>query len=106
MCELKEDYDCKKLSSKVEVRYFWSKTLALGNITDISKSCMCINTDFCFPLNSRIELLIPCRRNVLAILAKVSRYEHAGSLYDTMCVKVLNCSSEYSDFISNFTASI
>jgi hypothetical protein len=76
MCECKEERSCKKISSKVVARYFWGKTLALGNITNISPNCICINTLYCFPLDSRIELLIPFKRNVLEILAIVRTYKH------------------------------
>lgn len=98
--------DCTSISSKVDVRYFWGNMLAVGNATSISKSCVCINTKFCFPLNSRIELLIPFKRRVLEILAKVSTYKHTDSLYDTMRVEVLNSSQEYSDFVRSFSKTI
>ena len=101
MCELKEDYHCNKLSSKVDVRYFWNKTLALGNITDVSKSCMCIDTEFCFPLNSRIELLVPCRRNVVAILAQVNRYSERDSLCRVMNVEILDQNREFLEFVKS-----
>lgn len=92
--------DCKKTSSKIEVRYFWGNVLALGNITDISSNCMCINTKFSFPLNSRIELLIPFKKNVLTILARVSRYKHTDSLYDSMYVEVLNQNKDYLELLN------
>lgn len=100
-CEFIGKRDCTNISSKVDVRYFWGNMLALGNATSISKSCICINTKFCFPLNSRIELLIAFKKEVLEILARVSTYKHTDSLYDTMRVKVLNPSQEYSDFVDN-----
>lgn len=90
--------DCKKISSKIGVRYFWGNNLALGNVTEISRNCMCINTQFCIPLNSKVELLIPFRKSVLTVLARVSRYKHTDSLYDTMYVEVLNSSREYLEF--------
>jgi hypothetical protein len=105
-CEFIGKRDCTNISSKVDVRYFWGNMLALGNATSISKSCVCINTMFCFPLNSRIELLIPFKRKVLEILARVSTYKHADSLYDTMRVEVLNPSQEYSDFVDNVSLTI
>jgi hypothetical protein len=101
-CNFSREADCKKLSSKVDVKYFWGKNLAFGNITDISKQCMCISTKFTFPLNSKIELLIPFKSKVFSVLSRVSGYEHTNSLYDNMSVEVLNCSQEYLEFVNSF----
>jgi hypothetical protein len=93
--------DCKKISSTVEARYFWCNKLALGNITDISSNCMCINTKFIFPLNSMIELLIPLKRNVLTIHARVCRSKHNDSHNDSMCFEVSNQGKDYLEFVCN-----
>ncbi len=96
--------DCKKISAKVNVRYFWANKLALGNVTDISRNCMCISTKFCIPLNSKVELLIPLKKSILTILARVCSYKHSDSLHDTMYVEVLNSSPEYLEFANSFQA--
>jgi hypothetical protein len=98
MCEFREDNGCKEISSKVNVRYFWGNTFALGNVTGISKNCICIKSKYCFPLNSNIELLLPTKGKVIDILATVSRYKQVNFLNDTMCVEVLNPSQTYSGF--------
>jgi hypothetical protein len=99
MCEFKENKGCKEIFSKVDVRYFWSKIFALGNITGISKNCICIKSKYCFPLNSNIELLLPTKRKVIDILATVRRYKQVKFLNDTMCVEVINPSQTYSCFV-------
>jgi hypothetical protein len=103
MCEFKEKKgcnDCKGMSSiVVDVEYFWSKKITIGNIENISKCCMCINTKYCLPLDSKIELFIPFKRKVLSMLARMSRYKHIDSLNDTMSVEVLNPSTAYLDFV-------
>jgi hypothetical protein len=62
---------------------------------------MCINTKYCIPLNSRIELFIPFRKKILTILASVSRYKNINSLYDTMYAEVLNPTQEYLEFVTS-----
>lgn len=94
--------DCQQIASKVDVRFFWGKKLALGNVTEISENCMCINTHYCFPLNSSIELLVPFKKNILTIPVRVGSYRHTDSLHDTMYVEVLNPDRKYLEFASSF----
>lgn len=69
---------------------------------DISEECICISTKYTFPLNSRVELLIPHKSKIMGILTRVNRYEHIDSLYDIMSVQVLNSSQEYLEFKNSF----
>lgn len=94
--------DCQKTAFNVDVRYFWGNKLISANATEISKNCICISTQYCIPLNSRIELLIPFRKSILTILARVSSYRHTDSLYDTMYVEVLGPTEKYLEFVNSF----
>ena len=102
MCEFKGEKGCKKTSLKLNAGYFFGSSLALGNITDISKSCMCINTRYCMPLSSMIKLFLTFKRNVLDISVKVNKFAHLNRLHDIMSVEVLNPSKEYIDFVDSF----
>lgn len=106
MCTFKKDKGCNEICSKVNVRYFWGNTFALGNVTGISKNCMCIKSKYCFPLNTNIELLLPIEGKVIDILATVRRYEQVKFLNDTMCVDIFNPSQEYSDFVSSISPTV
>lgn len=101
MCTFKKDKGCNDICSKVKVRYFWGNTFDLGNVTGISKNCMCIKSNYCFPLNSNIELLLPTKRKVIDVLATVRRYKQVKFLNDTMCVEVLNPSLTYIGFVES-----
>jgi hypothetical protein len=103
-CSFAKQTDCKKISSKVRVRYFWGKLFTLGNVIGISKTCICINTKFCLPLNSIFELLLPWERTVLDLPVRVSGFTHSNNLLDTMIVDVVNPSKKYSDFFDNFSS--
>jgi hypothetical protein len=100
-CKFKEEKDCKEISTKVDVRYFWGKTFALGNILGISKKCMCIKSKYCFPVNSNIELFLKNKKQIIDIFATVRSYKKANFRNDTMCVEVLNPSQEYSYFVES-----
>jgi hypothetical protein len=101
-CEFANEQACKQTSLKINARYFFGNTLALGNITSITDYCICISTPYSIPLNSIIKLFVPYKTNVLDILVSVSRYLNRDSLHDVMCVDVLNPSKEYTDFVGSF----
>jgi hypothetical protein len=100
-CEFIGKRDCTKIFSKVNVRYLWGNTFDLGYVTGISKNCICIKSQYCFPLNSNIELLFPTKGKVIDILATVRKYKQVKFLNDTMCVEVLNPSQTYSGFVES-----
>ena len=102
MCEFEGEKGCKKTSLKVKARYFFGNTLVLGNITNITDSCMCIATEYCIPLNSIFKMLLPFKKKVLDVPVIVNRYEDAYRHHDTMSVEVLNPSKEYTDFVGSF----
>jgi hypothetical protein len=51
---------------------------------------MHIKTTISFPFDSRFEVLIPLKEDVLKIPVEVVRLEKTGDTYDGMSVKVLN----------------
>ena len=102
-CEFGRERYCNKISLKVDARFFWAKMLALGDVTGISKNCICINTRFCFPLDSLIELFLPFKRKVLDLSVRVDKFRRKNSIHETMCVEVLNPSKEYLDFVYDFS---
>ncbi len=105
-CEFRRERYCNKISLKVDTRFFWANMLALGDVTGISKNCICINTRFCFPLDSLIELFLPFKRKVINLSVRVDRFKRKNSLHETMCVEVLNRSKEYLDFVYDLSPKI
>jgi len=102
-CGFRREEYCNKISLKVDARFFWANMIALGDVTGISKNCICINTRFCFPLDSLIKLFLPFKRKVVDLSVRVDRLKRKNSLHETMCVKVLNPSKEYLDFVYDFS---
>ena len=98
----KEDrVNCRGISSKINSRYS-GNTINLGIATNISESCICINTRYCFPLGSDINLLIPFERDVLSVYGRVRRITHKDTLSETMSVDLLNPSKEYMKYVGSF----
>jgi len=102
-CKYSEIRNCNEISSKVNARYFLGNFLSLGTVKNISGHCICINTDMCIPLGSRIELLIPLKtKHVLSVPVSVWRFENTNSIYATMSVEVFNPFKEYLEFAGSF----
>jgi hypothetical protein len=62
---------------------------------------MCIETDCFIPLNSKIELLIPVKKNVLSVQVRVKGHLRTAYQHDVMNVEVLKPSREYLDFVNS-----
>lgn len=101
-CEYIGERGCGKVHAKVDAQYFAGNILSLGTITETSSICMCISTKFMIPVNSRIELLIPFKRNILTVPVKVNSYSHRDSLHEIMSVEILEPTSEFLEFVKSF----
>jgi hypothetical protein len=104
-CENVEERDCKKIFSCLSAKYFYGNTLCSGNVTDFSESCICINTHFCFPLNTKFDMLLPLKEEVLTLPVKVQRLDKENGAYNIMCVEVLKQSKTYLEFAKSFSLS-
>lgn len=103
MVSCRDIRDCNKVLTSLDVIFYCCNSLYSGTVKEISESCICLNTKFCFPLNSMFELLVPFQRKVLDIPVRVSRLAYINNLLDTMSVEVLSPSKEYTDFVESFT---
>lgn len=101
-CEFKGKKYCKRLSAKLDTKCSWGSLLNLGQVTDMSQSCMCIKTNYCIPLASMIHLYLRFRRKGLYIPVRVRGFSDTDSRYDTMSVEVLNPSEEYLGILNSF----
>jgi hypothetical protein len=102
-CEFKGERGCKETEVSIDARYFFGRILAFGAVKNLSESCMCINTKFCVPLNSVMQIIIPSKKENFSVPVKVSKYSKKDGRYDTMNVNVLNASNEYVELIKNIS---
>ena len=102
-CKYSEIRNCNEISERVNARYFLGNFLSLGTVKNISENCICINTDMCIPIGSRIEMLIPSKtKDILSVPVSVWRFENTNSIFATMSVEVFNPFKEYLEFVSSF----
>jgi hypothetical protein len=62
---------------------------------------MCIETDCFIPLNSKIELLIPVKKNILSVTVMVKGHLRNAYQHDVMNVEVLKPPRQYLDFVNS-----
>jgi hypothetical protein len=96
----------ESISASVVVRFFHDESRYSGIVTNLSENDMCINTGMCLPRDSRIELLIPMKKEDLNVPVKVSRVVKTYGFYDTMEVKVLNAPKKYLALVENLRSAL
>jgi hypothetical protein len=67
-------------------------------VTDVTEDGLCINTNFCFPLNTIFELLLPLKEEVVTLPVKVKSLDKENGAYNIMYVEPLNLSKPYLEF--------
>ncbi len=99
----KEDrVNCREISFKISARYSGNK-INLGKAMNISETCICIETRYCFPLDSDINLLIPFEKDVLSVYGRVNSITHKHDINETISFDILNPSKEYIKYVDSFS---
>jgi Tfp pilus assembly protein PilZ len=76
-----------------------------GLLTNISEKGMFISTPICFPLDSRLNMLINSNKEILNIPVRVRWMRKSTDMYDGIGVEVLELTNKYLNFVRsiNFT---
>ena len=96
--------NCREFSSKISARYVGNK-INLGKASYISKTCICIDTRYCFPIDSDIYLLIPFEREVVSVRCRVRSISDGYHISETVSFDILNPSKEYINYVDSFSTS-
>ena len=100
--EEEDRVNCWELSSKISARYLGNK-INLGKAANISEACICIDTKYCFPIDSELKLLIPFERDVLSVHGRVRSSTHRNNINETVSFSILNPSIEYMKYLESFS---
>jgi hypothetical protein len=68
---LKRAYE--RIPTNINARFFYSRTLYTGVVTNLSKNGMFIKTCMCFPFESKFEILLLLKEEVLKVPVEVVR---------------------------------
>ena len=72
-----------------------------GVLTNISEKGMFISTPICFPLDSRLNMLIHTTKEMMNIPVKVRWIRKSTDMYDGIGVEVLELTNQYFDFVGS-----
>ena len=70
-----------------------------GILTNISEKGMFISTPICFPLDSRLNILIHTNKEMLNIPVRVRWIRKSTDIYDGIGVEVLELTNNYLEFV-------
>jgi len=87
------------------LRFPFSNTFIPGTVTDLSENGMFINTELCFPLESKFEVLIKLENEILTIPVQIARVVKSNNKYSGMGVRILNSPPGYRKFLSSLVIS-
>jgi Tfp pilus assembly protein PilZ len=90
----------ERIPAELQANFFCGNTMYSGTVTNLSENGMFIKTRMCFPFNSKFEILIPLKEEVLKVPTKVSRIEKTEEFYDGMGVEVLGPCQNYLEFVN------
>jgi Tfp pilus assembly protein PilZ len=71
-----------------------------GILTNISEKGMFISTPICFPLDSRLNILINSNKEMLNIPVRIRWIRKSTDKYDGIGVEVLELTNKYLEFVS------
>ena len=90
----------KRIHVSIDIIIFLDNSIYYGTLNNCSANGMYIETPFISPLNSLLKILIPSKKEMVKVTAKVVRRANAGTtIYQGMGVESINLSNEYLQFI-------
>ena len=75
-------------------------------MTNCSENGMFINTKMCYPFDTRFQILIILKDEVLKVPVKVTRIVKTYDFFNGMSVELLNPSRKYLEFIKNLNPAL
>ncbi len=90
----------ERIPTNLQTTFLSDNTSYTGTVTDLSENGMFINTRVDFPFNSRLEIRIPLKEEILKVPVKVSRIKKTDDFYDGMGVELLNPPPNYLEFVN------
>jgi hypothetical protein len=105
-CEGTGERGCKNISSSQSAKYFYGNSLCEGIVINLSENCLCINTMICFPFNTRFELCLTLKGEMLKLPVEVKRLDKVNGFYNIMGVGLLNSHQNYLEFIKSLNLAL
>ncbi|GBE04724.1 PilZ domain protein [bacterium BMS3Abin10] len=89
----------KRMPTRVALRFPCCNTVHSGVATNLSEDGMFINAELSFPIQSRLEILIPSGKEILKVPVKITRIVEKDKVYKGMGVELVNPQKNYLEFV-------
>lgn len=89
----------RRTPAKLALRFPCGNTSCSGTVSNLSEKGMFINTKICFPIQSKFEISMPLKDEILKIPVKIARIVKTGNVYDGMAVELTNLPKKYLEFL-------
>ena len=99
--KFEEKRACHRVPVHLEVSFYCRDTVHDGTALNISEKGMFIGIkEMCFPFEALMEVMIPCRNQVLHVSVHLRRIEMSPDSQDGIGVELFDPSEEYSQFVN------
>ncbi|RJQ54615.1 MAG: PilZ domain-containing protein [Nitrospiraceae bacterium] len=92
----------ERVPVNIRARFYSYNTDFSGTITNLSENGMFISMKkMMFPLDSKIEIIIPHEKKLLKVPVRVIRMTKSGNVFNGLGVELLVIHREYLEFINS-----
>jgi hypothetical protein len=90
----------ERIPVNLALRFPFSNTFIPGTVTNLSVNGMFIDTELCFPLESKFEVLMKLKDEILAVPVQIARIVKSDNKYQGMGVRILHSPAKYLEFLA------
>lgn len=90
----------KRIPTDIKIRFFSGPKEYYGTVTNLTEKGMFISTKVNFPLQPKLKIVIPWKREVLRVSALTRSFTRSGNNYNGIGVELLEPSREYLEFVN------
>jgi hypothetical protein len=95
--------ESERIPSNVALRFPCLNTFYSGTVRNLSENGMFINAEIGFPIESRFEVLLKMKEDILKVPVKIVRIVKSGDTYEGMGVKFLKLPEKYLELLIKHT---
>ena len=89
----------ERMPINLSARFPCANAFCPGTVTDLSENGLFINTELCFPVDSKIQIFIKLKDEMLKLPVEIVRIVKSGYKYTGMGVKILSIPKQYLEFV-------
>jgi len=95
--------DSERIPVNLALRFPFSNTFIPGTVANLSEKGMFIDTELCFPIESKFEVLIKLKDEILTLHVQIVRIVKSDNKYTGMGVRILSAPRKYSEYLAGLS---